>query len=189
MCGFVPMQGAGARKGRTVVLGDGVNLWLTEPDQHVDEGLEGVFAQERYEASSGVIVSSGRRSPDLDLWLASHLPGFAALIAQQSAIDSGLVEPSWAYGTPAFVHGTSLAYQGRLRQVAEAAYEHVAYGHGADGAAAAEEMAAQIRAWDRAGRPAPVLCVVPGDTPDAELPEGRVVNKRHSRIIFTWTQK
>ncbi|QIZ38546.1 hypothetical protein [Saccharopolyspora sp. ASAGF58] len=68
-------------------LGDGVNLWLTEPDQHVDDaGIEGVFSQERHEASSGVIVSSGRQSPDLDLWLASHLPGFAALIAQQSAL-------------------------------------------------------------------------------------------------------
>ncbi|MCI2424056.1 methyltransferase, FxLD system [Saccharopolyspora sp. K220] len=185
MAGFVPMRGAGAHKGRSVVLGDGVNLWLTEPDQHVDEGLEGVFSQERHEAPSGVIVSSGRQSPDLDLWLASHLPGFAALIAQQSAIDSGLVVPSWQYGTPALTRGATLAYQGRLRQVAEAEYEYVAYAHGPEAAWAAEAMAEEIRAWDQASRPAPVLHVVPGDTPDADLPEGRVVNKKHSRIIFT----
>lgn len=190
LCGFVPMQGAGASKGREVPLGDGINLWLTESHQNIDAApLGGVFSSERHEASSGVVVSSGRLSPDLDLWLASHLPGFAVMIAQQSAIDSGLVIPSWQYGTPAFVHGATLAYRAALRRVAEGEYEYVAYAHGPDAAWAADQMSDQIRAWDRAGRPAPTLHVVPGDTPDTELPEGMVINKRHSRIVFTWPSK
>lgn len=186
-CGFVPIQGVGASKGREVRLGDGVNLWLTEAHQDIEGApLQDVFSNERHEASSGVIVPSGRRSADLDLWLASHLLGFAVMIAQASAMDSGLVDPSWQYGTPASVHGGSLAYRGRLRQVADAEFEYVAYAHGPGGARAADEMADQIRAWDRAGRPAPTLHVVPVDTPDADLPEGLVLNKRHSRVVFTW---
>lgn len=187
LCGFVPMQGAGASKGQSVALGDGINLWLTESHQNIDgAALQGVFSTERNEAASGVIVPDGRRVPDLDLWLATHLPGFAVMIAAQSAVDSGLVVPSWRFGTPTSVHGATLAYRGPLRQIATAEFEHVVYAHGPDAASAAKQMAAQIRAWDHAGRPAPTLHVVPHDMP-ADFPEGMVLNKRHSRIVFTWS--
>ncbi|WP_410597228.1 methyltransferase, FxLD system [Amycolatopsis sp. lyj-23] len=186
-CGFVPMQGAGASKGREVPLGDGVNLWLTDEGQDIDGALvQDVFSSPRHDAGSGVIVPSGRRSSDLDLWLASHMPGFAVMIAQTGAVESGLVDPSWQYGTPASVHEATLAYRGRLRKVADAEFEYVAYAHGPDGARAAEEMAEQMRAWDRAGRPAPTLHVFPIGTPDTDLPEGLVLKKRHSRVVFTW---
>ena len=187
-CGFVPMQGAGAGNGRDVPLGDGVSLWLTEAHQDIDVApLRGVFATERHEVSSGVIVPSSHRSPDLDLWLATHLPGFAVMIAQTSAIDSGLVNPSWQYGTPASVQGATLAYRGRFRKVGDAEFEYVVHAHGPDGVRAAEEMAEQIREWDRAGQPAPTLHVLPANTPDTDLPEGLVLNKQHSRVVFAWS--
>ncbi len=189
LCGFVPMQGAGASNSWNVALGDGVNLWLTEPQQDIDGGaVTGVFSQERHEARSGVTVPGGRLSANLDLWLATHLPGFGSMIIPQKAIDSGLVVPSWRWGTPAFVDGATLAYRGKLRQVDEAGteFEYVAYAHGPGAAEAADQMADQIRAWDEAGRPAPTLCVFPIDTPDADLLEGLVLNKRHSRVVFTW---
>ncbi|KLL10600.1 protein-L-isoaspartate(D-aspartate) O-methyltransferase [Protofrankia coriariae] len=189
MCGFVPMQGAGASDSWNVALGDGVTLWLTEPQQDIDGGaVTGVFSQERHEARSGVTVPGGRLSANLDLWLATHLPDFGSMIVPQEAIDSGLVVPSWRWGTPAFVDGTTLAYRGKLRQVDEAGteFEYVAYAHGPGAAGAAERMADQIRAWDEVDRPAPTLCVFPIDTPDADLPEGLVLNKRHSRVVFTW---
>jgi protein-L-isoaspartate(D-aspartate) O-methyltransferase len=185
----VPMHGAGASKGWSVPLGDGVNLWLNETQQDIDGGtVTGVFSQERYEARSGVTVPSGRLSANLDLWLATHLPSFGLMITQQDAIDSGLVAPSWRFGTPAFVDGAALAYRGKLRQVDEAGteFEYVAYAHGPGAAGAADQMADQIRAWDEAGRPAPTLCVFPIDTPDADLPDGLVLNKRHIRVVFTW---
>jgi protein-L-isoaspartate(D-aspartate) O-methyltransferase len=189
MCGFVPLQGAGASNSWNVALGDGVSLWLTEPQQDIDGGaVADVFSQQRREARSGVTVPGGRLSADLDLWLATHLPGFGSMIVPQEAIDSGLVVPSWRWGTPAFVDGATLAYRGKLRQVDEAGteFEYVAYAHGPSAAGAAEHMADQIRAWDEARRPPPTLCVFPIDTPDADLPEGLVLNKRHSRIVFTW---
>lgn len=189
-CGFVPMQGAGASNGREIPVSDGINLWLTESHQNIDgRRLEGVFSHERHEVSSGVIVPSGRRVPDLDLWLATHLPGFAVMIAPQSAVDSGLVVPSWRLGTPASVHDATLAYRGKLRQVAEAEFEHVAYAHGPNAAWAADQIADQIRAWDHARRPAPTLHIVPSHTPDTDLPDGLALNRRHSRIVFTWPPK
>ncbi|MCK9923703.1 methyltransferase, FxLD system [Frankia sp. AgPm24] len=189
LCGFVPMQGAGASNSWNVALGDGVTLWLTEPRQDIDGGaVAGVFSQERRQARSGVTVPGGRLSADLDLWLATHLPDFGSMIVAQEAIDSGLVVPSWRWGTPAFVDGATLAYRGKLRQVDEAGteFEYVAYAHGPNADRAAGHLADQIRAWDAVGRSAPTLCVFPIDTPDADLPDGLVLDKRHSRVVFTW---
>jgi protein-L-isoaspartate(D-aspartate) O-methyltransferase len=187
LAGFVLMQGAGAQKGSGADLGDGVNLWWSESDQHIDAApLAGVFSQERHEVRSGVIVRSGGGSPDLDLWLATHLPGFAMMGAEQSAIDNGVVNPSLQWGTPAFVVDATLAYRGAWHKAGDAGFEHVVYAHGPEAARAADQMADQIRAWDRAGRPAATLHVVPGNTPDSELPAGPVLNKRHTRLVFTW---
>jgi protein-L-isoaspartate(D-aspartate) O-methyltransferase len=189
LCGFVPVQGAGATTGRNVALGNGVTLWLTEADQDIDPGpVADVFSHDRHEARSGVIVPNGRGSADLDIWLSSHLPGFASMIIPQDAVDSGLVDPSWRFGTPAFVDGGTLAYRGRLRQVGDAGteFEYVVYAHGPDAARAAEEMAGQIRAWAKVGRPSPTLFVFPAGTPDAELPAGMVLDKKHSRLVFAW---
>ncbi|WP_238428032.1 methyltransferase, FxLD system [Frankia nepalensis] len=189
LCGFVPMQGEGASKGRSVPLGDGVTLWLNEHQQDIDgDPVAAVFSQERHEARSGVTVPSGRLSADLDLWLATHLPNFGLMITELAAIDNGLVVPSWRFGTPAFVDGATLAYRGKLRQVDDTTteFEYVVYAHGPDAARLAEQMADQIRAWDRAGRPTSTLCVFSIGTPDADLPDGMVLDKKHTRLVFTW---
>jgi protein-L-isoaspartate(D-aspartate) O-methyltransferase len=183
------MQGAGAATGWNVALGDGVTLWLTEPQQNIDGGpVAGVFSRTRHDARSGVMVPNGRGSEHLDLWLATHLPDFGSMIIPQEAIDSGLVTPSWRWGTPALVDGATLAYRGKLRQVDDAGtqFEYVVHAHGPEAVSAADRMADQIRAWDKAGRPAPALHVFPIDTPDGDLPEGMVLNKKHTRLVFTW---
>jgi protein-L-isoaspartate(D-aspartate) O-methyltransferase len=183
------MQGEGASKGRNVQLGEGVTLWLSELQQDIDgDPVAGVFSQERQEARSGVTVPNGRLSADLDMWLATHLPHFGSMISEQAAIDNGVVAPSWAFGSPAFVDGATLAYRGKLRQVDDAGteFEYVAYAHGPDAAEASERMTDQIRAWDKAGRPTPTLCVFPVGTPEADLPDGMVLDKKHTRLVFTW---
>ena len=48
-------------------------------------------------------------------------------------------------------------------------------------------MVDHMHAWVDAGRPAPVLHVVPSSTPDGDLPAGTVVDKRHSRVVITFT--
>jgi protein-L-isoaspartate(D-aspartate) O-methyltransferase len=110
------------------------------------------------------------------------------MISEQAPVDNGLVAPSWRFGTPAFVDGATLAYRGKLRQadIAGTRFEYVVYAHGPDAARAAEQMADQIRAWDKAGRPTPTLCVFPTGTADADLPDGMVLDKKHTRLVFTW---
>lgn len=188
LAGFVPMQGAGQHEGWSIPLHEHVNLWLNEIHQQEFDGahLDGVFAHERCEVATGVIVPGGRRSADLDLWLATHLPGFAMMISQEAVITSGLVSPASPFGTPAVAHGASLAYRGRLRPLSDTEFEYVVYGHGPEADQAAQQMADQIRAWDAAGRPAPTLHVTPIDAPGHELPQGQVLTKRHSRLVFAW---
>ncbi|WP_197288685.1 methyltransferase, FxLD system [Nocardia sp. NRRL S-836] len=188
LAGFVPMQGAGQREGWSVALHEQVTLWLNEIYQQQFDGthLDGVLAHERREAGTGVIVPGGRRSADLDLWLATHLPDFAMMISQQSAVTSGLVSPASPFGTPALAHDSSLAYRGRLKALSDTEFEHIVYGHGPDAEQVVQQMAEQIRAWDAAGRPAPTLHVTPIDAPEHDLPHGQVLTKRHSRLVFAW---
>jgi protein-L-isoaspartate(D-aspartate) O-methyltransferase len=47
-------------------------------------------------------------------------------------------------------------------------------------------MAGHVKAWEEAGRPSPHLTVLPAGTSDADLPPGRVLDKRHARLVITW---
>ena len=47
-------------------------------------------------------------------------------------------------------------------------------------------MAEHISAWDKSGRPSPHLTVLPAGTPDADLPAGHVLDKRHTRLVISW---
>ncbi|MGH3923886.1 MAG: methyltransferase, FxLD system, partial [Pseudonocardiaceae bacterium] len=99
MCGFVPMQGVGEYRSRSISLqGDEVSLWVGE--QQVDAAALGeVLSMPRAEAWSGVTACKGEPFSDLDLWLAM-LPNFCLLSAKQDAVDRGLVSPGWHLGTP-----------------------------------------------------------------------------------------
>jgi len=62
-----------------------------------------------------------------------------------------------------------------------------AYAHGPEAAAAAERMVEHMRAWVDAGNPSPVLHVLPAHVPDGDLPDGAILDKRHSRVVLTFT--
>ncbi|GAA1001497.1 hypothetical protein GCM10009555_106250 [Acrocarpospora macrocephala] len=188
MCGFVPIQGAGASRGSGIPLreDDQVGLWLDEGQLLDGASLDGVLALPRAEAWSGVTTDPKVPYDDQDLWLGTALPGFCLLTAQQEAIDNGVVELTWRYGTPAFVDGENVAYRAKSRQVGAGVHEFGAYAHGPSADMAAELMAEQIRAWDRAGRPSPRLSVHQTGTPDADLPGGFVLDKRHTRLVISW---
>ncbi|MGH3824340.1 MAG: methyltransferase, FxLD system [Pseudonocardiaceae bacterium] len=192
-CGFVPMQGAGEHRSRSLALRSGeVSLWVG--DQRVDTtALSEVFSTARAAAWSGVTVRKGEMFGDLDLWLA-RLPDFCLLSAKQDVVDRGLVFPGWPLGTPALVNrGSSLAYRAKLRPVNtdETVFEFGAYAHGPDAVEVADRLVEQIRIWDRDHRhgPGPRLTVHPADTPDTELPSGLVVDRRHTRIVISWPDR
>ncbi|EFC79893.1 methyltransferase, FxLD system [Parafrankia sp. EUN1f] len=189
-CGFVSVQGDGAHEVRYVDIADGVHLRLDEGQQVDPAVLDGLLAQPREEAWVGVSLPPRTALIDLNLWLATHLthePGeFVVLTAQETAIEAGVVAPSWQFGTPATLHDGTLAYRSALRWTGRR-FDLGAYAHGPEAAAAAGRMVEHMRAWVDAGSPPPVLHVLPARTPDGDLPDGAVLDKRHSRLVLTFT--
>ena len=190
MCGFVPMQGAGAFGRAYVPLlpDDMVGLWQDEDDDTDTGELAGALSQPRAEAWSGVTIGPPVSFADLDLWLATTMPGSCLITARQKAIDDGTVALSWPHGTPALADGPNLAYRAKPRPVdgPDRLHEFGVVAHGPDAAAVARTMAEHISAWDQAGRPSPHLTVLPAGTPDEDLPAGYVLNKRHTRLVISW---
>ncbi|MBB5866699.1 protein-L-isoaspartate(D-aspartate) O-methyltransferase [Allocatelliglobosispora scoriae] len=190
LCGFVSMQGEGAHEMRYVDIADGVHLRLDEGQQVDPVAVGALLSQPRVQTWVGVSLPPQTVNADLDLWLASRLTGdgarFVVLTAGQAAIDADVVAPAWQFGTPAALHGGTFSYRSALRW-SDGAFDLGACAHGSDAAAAAGRMAAHMRAWVDAGTPPPVLHVLPVSTPDGDLPAGMVVDKRHSRLVLTFT--
>jgi protein-L-isoaspartate(D-aspartate) O-methyltransferase len=72
------------------------------------------------------------------------------------------------------------------RVAARELLEFGAFAHGPQAEQAARLLAEEIRAWDRVGRPAPLLSVHPAGTPDIDLPDGLRLEKTHSRLVISW---
>ena len=190
LCGFVPMQGVGECRERLVLLyGDEVGLRVDDGQPVDADLLIGVLCQPREQAWSGVTVASREPFDDQDLWLATALSGFCLLTARQEAVERGLVSPSWRLGTPAVVDAASLAYR-TLRPVnpEKTLYEFGVYAHGPDAGKLASQFTDQMRIWDRdhRGGLGPRFAAHPAGTPDEQLPEGLVIDKRHTRVTVFW---
>jgi len=87
----------------------------------------------------------------------------------------------------AAVDGGSVAYIGG-HKIDDDMFRFEVHGFGPDAAELAETFAAQVRHWNHAHRdgPGPRVTVYPRTTPDSELPAGRVIDRRHSRIVLSW---
>ncbi|MFC0039531.1 methyltransferase, FxLD system [Actinomadura rayongensis] len=191
LCGFVPMQGDGAHEIRYVDIAEGVHLRLDEDEKVDAAAVEGILSRPVVEAWAGVSLPPRTVLADLDLWLATRLrEGFVVLSAQQEAVDSGIVAPAWRFGTPANLSegdgGITLTYRSALRWT-DRMFDLGARAHGPDAEATVARMAGHMRAWVDAGSPAPTLHVLPADTPDGDLPDGAVLDKRRSRMSVTFT--
>lgn len=191
ICGFVTMQGAGSHQERLMLLrGNEIGLrfddeWLADPDL-----LNGALETERVEAWSGVKIPRGEQFDTLQMWLATALDGFC-LLAVDLKLDTGLVTPQNKMACPAVVEGGTFAYLAlrKLDQDPEhPEFEFGAHAFGPNAAALAEVMADQIRVWgrDHRGGPGPHFTAYPAGTPDDQLPRGRVITKRHVRILISW---
>ncbi|MCO6005865.1 methyltransferase, FxLD system [Actinoallomurus purpureus] len=189
-CGFVSVQGAGAHEMRYVDIADGVHLRLDEGQQIDTAAVGGLLLQPRQEAWAELNLPPRTVLSDLDLWLATRLrrevSEFVVLSAQEEAVTSGVVAPAWRFGTPAAVHDGTFSYRSALRWTGRM-FDIGAYAHGSAAAAAAGRMVEHMRAWVDADSPSPVLHVLPASTPDRDLPEGAVLDKRHNRVVLAFT--
>ncbi|MGH3940022.1 MAG: methyltransferase, FxLD system [Pseudonocardiaceae bacterium] len=191
LCGFVPMQGIGAHGERVVALDrDKVSLRI-DGEHAVDaDRLREALLGPRVERWSG--VEGGRTEPfdDLDLWVATVVDDFGLLTATKEAIDSDLVSKSMRVGAKTMVAGGSFAYRAAARPVdaERTRFEFGVYAHGPDAVRLAEDYVDLIQAWDRdhCGGPGARIEVYPAAASDAELPVGRVINKRHTRVVISW---
>ena len=188
ICGFVAMQGAGASREQVVPLrGNRAELRFDDgwPGEQVPD-LEGVLDTERAEAWAGVTIGGTESFETLQLWLATAFPGFGKLRADADQ-RSVLVDDGNMWFDCAAVVGDSIAYL-TTRRVEQGISEFGAHAFGPDAADLAEEMAEQVRVWDRQQRrgSGPSFGVWPLTAPDERLPEGLIINKRHHRVTISW---
>ncbi|MGH3872683.1 MAG: methyltransferase, FxLD system [Pseudonocardiaceae bacterium] len=187
LCGFVPMQGAGECRERRVLLdGQAVVLRVDDGQQIDADGLRESLSQPRVQAWSQVTIGPGERFDGLHLWLAMAAPGFGLLAAQREAVNRGIVAHAWALGVPTAVTGSSFAYLG-LRPVTPDRqwFEFGAYAHGPDADTLAHQMVRHIQSWDRTSLSARIE-IHPAGTPDEQLPQGLVLDKKHTRVVISW---
>jgi protein-L-isoaspartate(D-aspartate) O-methyltransferase len=190
MAGFVPVQGHGQWLERIVPLhGDDVGLRLDEGQSIDFEGLHEALTSTRAEAWSG--VRFGRMEPfdDLFLWLATRSSTICLLTRKRTDAARALVDPASPMGTPTIVAGRSFVYLTfREADQETGTYEFGAIAHGPLAKSLAEEVSDEVRLWDRNHRrgPAARIAVHPAGTPDEQLGEGHVIDKRHTRITISW---
>ncbi|WP_433332952.1 methyltransferase, FxLD system [Spirillospora sp. CA-294931] len=190
LCGFVSMQGDGAHEMQYLDIADGVHLRLDE-DQQVDPAdVADLLVQPRHQVWAEVSLPPRTVLSDLDLWLASRLTRepaeFVVLTAQEEAVEAGIVAPSWRFGVPAAFEQGAFSYRSALRWT-DRLFDPGVCAHGPEAEGAAERMVEHMRAWVDADSPSPALHVLAAQTPDGDLPDGTVLDKRHSRFVLNFT--
>jgi protein-L-isoaspartate(D-aspartate) O-methyltransferase len=197
VCGFVPMQGIGARPEQVVEIphprGGQVRLLFEDgtPDEFKVPG--GVLGTSPVAAYSGITIGDQVSFADLYLWLAG-LPGFCRVSAEDEALLAGNgcstgKRRSWfPFG---IVQGDSFGYLW-LRPVDRSdppLSEFSAWGYGPHALAAAVGISDAIREWDRRGRdlPGSAFAYWPDGTDAARMPaEAVVFRKAHGAATVAW---
>ncbi|GAB1819633.1 hypothetical protein HerbRD11066_27970 [Herbidospora sp. RD11066] len=157
VCGFVPMQGEGARPEQVVTLPDerGLHVQLRFAGEGPDDPrlLDGVLGTRRSEAWSGVTILNGVSFADLHLWFAGFLPGFCRMAAAEGTTLAAERKGWFPFAAVPPDLGDSFAYLA-IRSAPEGV-EFGARAYGPHGDEAAAAMVEQIQAWDEVARHVP----------------------------------
>jgi protein-L-isoaspartate(D-aspartate) O-methyltransferase len=188
--GFVPMQGAGAHQDTLLVLRGGEVTVSFDDELPVDLSvLERLLDTSRVEVWSGATIGRFEPWANAHMWLATALPGFCRVIVDRK-LNTGVISPPGRhFAASAVVAGGSFAYV-TTRLADEENIEWGVHAFGPDAGELAEEVAELLRVWglEHRGGPGPRFHVYPVDTPDDQLTEGRVIDKKHSRVTISWPQ-
>jgi len=189
--GFVPVRGAGAHQGRLLVMRGGEVTVRFDDEFPVDPGLlEGVLDMPRVEVWSGATIGRFELWATAQMWLATVLPGFCRVVVDRTLTTGVISPPGRQSAALAVVSGGSLAYVTTRSAAEETDVEFGVHAFGPDATELAEEVAEQLRVWGREhrGGPGPQFRVYPVGTPDDQLPKGRVIDKKHTRVTISWPQ-
>ncbi|MGX2994900.1 methyltransferase, FxLD system [Streptomyces sp. JNUCC 64] len=191
LCGFVPMRGAGENRMDLAVLhdieGEEIALRLDAHPEPDVAALRAALHEPAVKVWSGVTVGGMESKDHLDLWLTTALDNLPLMAAKPGARKRGLVAGISPMGIPTLVDGGSFAYRTSRPTDDPDRWELGAVGHGPAGRKTAERLAEEFQVWnsDHRGHQARIE-VHPAGTPDDRLPEGRVIDRPHSRVTISW---
>ncbi|GAA4157841.1 methyltransferase, FxLD system [Actinomadura keratinilytica] len=184
LCGFIAMTG-GSDGERTIELADDVVVFA-DRDQSIGGRLRGVLDTPRVEAWSDVVIPGDQSMEGIWLRMSTAEAGTCRIKAAPSAVRSGRATPATPVN-PALAAEDSIAYLAS-RRVAEGVsrWEVGAIGHGPRGADLADRIIDQIRRWAEEPDAQPTITLYPAGTPDEQMIDGLIIDKRDSRMVFTW---
>ncbi|MFC5828771.1 methyltransferase, FxLD system [Nonomuraea insulae] len=193
VCGFVPMQGAGAHQAQVAALADGaVTLTIDGGPTLNASALDQALVDHRSEVWTGVTVACTEPFSTLHLWLATVDKTFG-LIWQDPDRDSGLIKPAARWFCPALVTPGSFAYltvreTPRDHETEQLRHEFGVHGHGSHGAELAQQLLTHVQTWDRDWRygPGPHFTLHPADVIAPAPAIGRIFPKRHTQLVIAW---
>ncbi|SCE95810.1 hypothetical protein GA0070618_2208 [Micromonospora echinospora] len=190
LCGFVPMQGAGADPvTRRSLRGDDVTLRIDDPETRFLnlDALTPALDGPRVDAWSRVTIPPATPFESLHLWLASQPHPYGLLaVDRDRAAD---MDPQNWVSCPALLKGDSIAYL-TIRQLDDTTWEFGARGYGPDAAPLTRHVVDLIIDWDRDHRnqPGPDIRVYPAGVaiPPTDRPQ-LLVPRHHTTTAITWT--
>lgn len=192
MAGFVDVQGVGANTEHLVPLdGDQVGLRFDDLFDVDADALRSALRRPRTMSWSGVRFGEMEPFDDLFLWLATCVPEYCLISRARTEAARRLADPASPIGTPTLLGEDCFAYL-TFRQVDAVSriYEFGACAHGPQADQLAEQLNQYVRTWDRDQRhgPGALISVYPAVTPKHQLPRGRIIERRHTKIVLSWPQ-
>ncbi|MGP3912997.1 methyltransferase, FxLD system [Nonomuraea sp. 10N515B] len=194
VCGFIPIQGAGAHQENLAVLADRTVNLLVDAGPALDVAALGrALDGDRTGHWTGITVGYDDPFDTLHLWVAAQTETFGVVWADPDR-GSDRIEPAMRWFTPALITPDSFAHltmgpEHKDSTSGERRYELGVYGHGRHGDNLARQLAAEVVTWDREWRahPGPDFTLYPIEAPVVAPAIGRVFRKRHTQLVMTWT--
>ena len=193
VCGFVPMQGSGARPTQLITLEppDGGQVLVRFEDAEPAHAVlgDGIVNDSPLITWSGATVQNATPFDDMYLWLGGQAPGFCkTTTGPDSRLPGDPERPGTRYPV-AILHAGSLACL-VTRGLPDGDHEFGAHAYGPHAEAAAAELTDHVRSWDRHGRnlPGDAFSYYPSGT-TAPPPGDRTVStfrRRHGTLTVTW---
>jgi protein-L-isoaspartate(D-aspartate) O-methyltransferase len=195
-CGFMPLQGELAGHDPVRPFGETPQVFLRlEDDRDLDlAALRAALNQPGQAHPTGVIITEADLFAGLGLWLALGDPGVGELTAVGPAAERNLI-PTAITHIPGMASTKVLAGEASLAAIVRppgthqaTAFESCVCGYGPNGDDLAERLAAGIRGWDFAGRPATSDLRIKAYPASARNREAAAftVTMPHTRFLLDW---